>query len=332
MAIPHNSNLSDGLAFDIATQTPGNLSQYRRYERLIEIHQHKGNSECYFDYAGGTGNPADPLCGFEQRQDVVPNYAASYVRDGVRIGLEIYEDAGIDPFEFGFEGATDDHNGVPGNVAEDTWPGHAGINDDQPGLRLTGASRWNNPGGITGVWAEQNTRADIYAALDRRETIGTSGPRIAVRLYQTWSTGNFCTSAFPGNIIADGGVPMGGRIGARPAAGAKPTFVVSALKDVDNLAEIDFVKVQVKNGVSTTVVTPFTVNAASACVSWTDTAYDPTAPAAVYARVLQVPTWRWSHYDCVALGAAAPAGCLTGGPLDVQIQERAWTSPIYRLP
>ena len=129
MAIPHNSNLSDGLAFEITTQTPANLSQYRRYEKLIEMHQHKGNSECYFDYAGGNGNPTDPLCGFEQRQDVVPNYAASYVRDGLRIGLEIYEDAGVDPFEFGFEAATDDHNGVPGNVAEDTWPGHAGIGE-----------------------------------------------------------------------------------------------------------------------------------------------------------------------------------------------------------
>jgi hypothetical protein len=66
------------------------------------------------------------------------------------------------------------------------------------------------------------------------------------------------------------------------------------------------------------------------CVRWQDPAFDPKAPTYYYARVLQVPTPRWSHYDCVK--QPATAGCQPGGPLDVTLQERAWTSPIWSLP
>jgi hypothetical protein len=68
----------------------------------------------------------------------------------------------------------------------------------------------------------------------------------------------------------------------------------------------------------------------SACIGWIDPAFDASGPAFYYVRVLQVPTWRWSHYDCLA--APATTGCGAGGPLDVMIQERAWTSPIWWLP
>ncbi len=330
LVIPHNTNLSTGLAFEITSLTHANLANYNRYEKLIEMHQHKGDSECFYDYADG-GYGSDPSCDFEHlAKGNDADDPQSYVRSGLLTGLVHYEDAGVNPFQFGIEAATDDHNGVPGNVAEDTWPGHAGINDDTPARRL--APGKNNPGGITGVWAEQNTREAIYAALDRRETIGTSGPRIPLRFYQTWDTSNFCTGGFPANVLAAGGVPMGSNLTLSTVTDAGPSFVASALKDTDDLAELDIIKLSVKSGVRTVNVTRFpATSGGSICVDWQDPAFDPTAPAAYYVRVLQVPTWRWSHYDCAAITGTRPAGCSPDGGFDVQIQERAWSSPIFSL-
>jgi len=84
--------------------------------------------------------------------------------------------------------------------------------NDTPAGRLK--SWYHNPGGITGAWAEQNTRASIFAALRRRETFATSGPRMVVRFYEVWNTRDYCGAdagggGFPGNVIAAGGVPMG---------------------------------------------------------------------------------------------------------------------------
>ena len=114
-----------------------------------------------------------------------------------------------------------------------TWQGHVGSIDDTPAGRL--AAWYHNPGGITGAWAEQNTRDAIFAALQRRETFATSGPRIVVRFYEVGNTNDYCGvdgggGGFPGNVIAAGGVPMGGTMAAGSAAA---NFVVSALKDDD---------------------------------------------------------------------------------------------------
>ena len=80
-----------------------------------------------------------------------------------------------------------------------------------------------------------------------------------------------------------------------------------------------------------TPTTPGTVwSGGSACIRWTDPAFDATGPASYYVRVLQQPTWRWSHYDCQQVTGVA--ACAAGGTLDVMIQERAWTSPIWWLP
>src|SRR5262249_54253964 len=146
------------------------------------------------------------------------------------------------PLKMGIVGATDDHNGLPGDVAEDKWPGHVGDVDDSADKRLgSSESTTFNPGGITAVWAEQNTRDRIFAALSRRESFATSGPRITVRFYQTWSGSDFCSqdggTGFPKNVLQSGGVPMGGDVPARPNGAQYPQLVVSATKDVNDLAE-----------------------------------------------------------------------------------------------
>ena len=43
-----------------------------------------------------------------------------------------------------------------------------------------------NPGGLAVLWAEENSRDALFAAMRRREAYGTSGPRIAVRFFGGW--------------------------------------------------------------------------------------------------------------------------------------------------
>ena len=339
ITIPHNSNLSQGGAFIVPA---GAEQQMVKYQRLVEIFQHKGGSECFFD----PKNPTDPKCDFEYLGGITePNLAKSYVRTGLEDGIATYAKTKVNPLQMGIVGATDDHNGAPGNVREDTWPGHAGRLDDAPDRRIglaadggiNGTSYGHNPGGVAVAWAEQNTRDSIFAAFMRRETYATSGPRIIVRFYQTWDTGSDpCTDpSFPSQLVAGGAVPMGGTFSLPPgdAGAGQPRFVVYAWKDKADLARLDIVKSwidgtgQVQENVMTNPVDP----SKPACLSWTDTAFTPS-PTFYYARVLQTPTPRWSVQDCAADPTANPAGCADGGYLNRNIEERAWTSPIWYLP
>ena len=332
VTIPHNTNKSWGGAFAVPTTAAG-VEQMRRYQKLVEIHQHKGSSECYFDPDAGASEPA---CNFEHLRQVVgpkgdgPLNPQNYVRTALEDGIAAYADAGVNPMQLGIVGATDGHNGLPGNIAEDAWNGHFGEGDDTPAQRL--ASSDKNPGGLTGVWAEQNTRESIFAALSRRETFATSGVFITPRFYQTWSATEFCDAGFPGNIIQAGGVPMGGTMNAAGGSASQgPYLYISAAKDQAELAGVDIVKGTVQNGkVVETVTTIPAPNPGAFCVKWQDRSFDPHAPTFYYVRILQVPTPRWTHYDCKA--APTTPGCEPGGALDVSVQERAWTSPIWSLP
>ena len=209
LTIPHNPNLSVGTAFEIPTGVDA-MKQMNQYQRLAEIHQHKGNSECY-----GGSNAPDPTCAFEHIPVNATNKAENpqnFIRHALATGIVSYATNGTNPLQLGIVGATDDHNGIPGYVREDTWQGHVGDKDDSPARRL--ANGIHNPGGLTGVWAPQNTREDIFAALYRREVFATSGPRIAVRFYQVWDDVDYCGAQggeFPHNIVAAGGLPWARR-------------------------------------------------------------------------------------------------------------------------
>ena len=196
-----------------------------------------------------------------------------------------------------------------------------------------------NPGGITGVWAEQNTRENIWAAFKRKETFATSGPRIAVRFYEYTGAADPCSVGnFPQNVLQAGGVSMGANM---PKPSAAPSFVVYATPDQQPFAEVDIIKASYDGGSSATEsVHRITLSGASGatCVTWSDPHFNPAEPAFYYARVLETATPRWSHYDCVAMQAKYPTtwqklapGC-ADGTLDTTIHERAWTSPIWFLP
>ena len=200
LVIPHNSNLSDGYMFSLARDdgkpiTVADAKQRARLERLVEVMQHKGSSECYYDPL----NSADELCAFEQLPyssfsdkfigkilpfvSKAPQPNGGFIREVLRDGLEQEQRLGVNPFKLGFIASSDTHIGAPGAVAEKGFLGHGGagvpVGDTVPeGLP---DDLEFNPGGLAAVWAEENSRSSLFEAMQRRETYGTSGPRISLR-------------------------------------------------------------------------------------------------------------------------------------------------------
>jgi hypothetical protein len=214
--------------------------------------------------------------------------------------------------------------------------------------------------GITGVWAEQNTREAIFAAFQRREVYATSGTRIQVRMFGGWdyaaglvNTSHWLSTAY------EKGVPMGGDLPSAPAGKRAPRFLLQALKDPDgaNLDRIQVVKVWRRNGqdhekvydavwsgnrkadaktgkvpavgntvdVKTASYTN-TIGAAQLAGEWVDPDFDPAVSAAYYARVIEIPTPRWTTYLSVEQQLALTTA------REPSLQERAWTSPIFYTP
>ena len=214
-------------------------------------------------------------------------------------------------------------------------------------------------GGLAGVWADENTREGIYDAMYRRETFATSGSYIRLRMFGGFGLTRADLDA--ADFAARGyqkGVPMGGDLKGAPGTPA-PTFLVRALKDAKsaNLDRIQIVKGWIDavgqkhekvfdvawagerkpgpNGklppIGNTVdlkTATYTnsIGAAELAVAWTDPEFKPGERAVYYARVLEIPTPRWSTYDSVRLGKALPKD------LPHTIQERAWSSPIWYTP
>jgi hypothetical protein len=215
--------------------------------------------------------------------------------------------------------------------------------------------------GYAGVWATENTREAIFDALARKEVYATTGPRITVRLFGGWGfEADDARSRLPAEIGYTKGVPMGGDLTPGPDGGA-PSFLVAALKDPysGNLDRIQIVKgwldadgatqEKVYDVVWSDAETrqpdadgklPLvgdTVDVASATWTntigdpelitvWADPDFDPTQSAFYYARVIEVPTPRWTAYDARRFGVEMAA------EVPMTTQERAYTSPIWYTP
>jgi hypothetical protein len=289
-----------------------------------------------------------------------------YMREALIRGLALQADGKGNPFKYGFIGDSDTHNSAAAVEEDNYTGKFGFENDPKhrlegpPGVSEAGAKqvREFSSGGLAAVWAEANTREAIFDAMVRKETFATSGPRMKVRLFAGWD--------YPENIMSganwlqaayDGGVPMGSDLSAAADNGA-PTLLVAAIKEPDgaNLDRIQIVKGWVENGkqmerifdvalsdnrqpdgsgtvesVGNTVDVATAsysndIGAAELMTAWTDPEFDPAVPAVYYARVLQIPTPRWSTYDAAKLGVDVPDG------LPASIQERAWTSPIWYTP
>lgn len=263
LAIPHNSNESNGRMFEIeyggvsSPQEQRALAALRaRMEPLVEVYQHKGSSECLSGVSGILGNDEDcdfepaRVAPFEDCGDGTGQLGAAgggcisrndFARYALFGGLQEQLRLGVNPLQVGFIGSTDTHSGTAGATDERTFAGHQGTNDADPVVLLGGgdfaaAGIIASPGGLAAVWAQENMRASLFDALRRRETFATSGTRLAVRTFGGWHfPENLCAS---GDLVEQGyalGVPMGGVLGERPADAA-PSFVVSALRDAGSEA------------------------------------------------------------------------------------------------
>ncbi|MET0164764.1 MAG: DUF3604 domain-containing protein, partial [Vicinamibacterales bacterium] len=371
LAISHNANLSDGRMYPTEVDSKGRpidaayAASRDRNERLIEIKQIKGQSETH-----PLLSPSDEFAGFEIMSILlgdpagrIPHIVGSYARQGLKDGLTMQDTKGFNPFKFGFGAASDSHNTAV-SYRQNNFFGQAGQADGTAKERMSGRlfagmdPRVVGPAGLTGAWAEENTRASIFDAMQRKETFAVSGPHIRVRLFGGWE--------YAADMLADAGwvktgyakgVPMGSDL--PPARGKAPTFVVWAVKDPTsgNLDRIQIVKGWTTSGQSfekifdvvwagdrkpdkwTGVVPPIgsTVDIESASYTnsigavelkrvWTDPEFDPSLHAFYYARVLEIPTPRWTTIQAKEVGIAPPDG------VPATVQERAWTSPIWYTP
>lgn len=395
LAIPHNGNASAGRMYDWNDSDGHPISeayaQRRAFnEPLTEVFQNKGQSETVPELS-----PADEFSNFEVMEQLLTGGPSpvngSYVRQAVGRGLVVQSKVGANPFKFGFVGASDYHSGLS-NGDENAYAGQGALSID-PKVNLPsreqaerllappkhgaapatlaeraheradevlGSGGIYGSAGLTGVWAEHNTRESIYAALRRKETFATSGPTIRVRFFGGWQVADDALSRADWVKTAyRTATPMGGDLPARSAAAKAPGFIVQAAKDPTsgNLDRIQIVKVWLEGGdyrekvfdvvwsperkrdaatgklpaVRNTVdlKTATYANSVGAPVLngvWHDPEFDPAKPAVYYARAIEIPTPRWNTILAVKRGLPLPSH------LPSTIQERAVSSPIWYTP
>jgi len=382
LTIPHNSNLSNGALFvtetaDGAPITRDDALRRAALEPLVEIMQHKGDSECRLGGQGGLGGAGeDELCGFEKlpfaKMDQQPfafrwttPAPNSFVREALAEGLVQDRELGANPFKYGIIASTDTHLGTPGLVAEDEFPGHAAGGDTSAvEIPLMPDATVFGPGGLAVLWAEENSREALFAAMRRREAYGTSGPRLIARFFGGWSyRDDMCGDDRFVQRGYDSGVPMGGDL--PPATASAPTFAVWGLRDAGTpersgvaLQRVQIVKIWLEDGakrervyevagdpdngadVDLATCEPRGPGFDGLCTVWRDPDFDPTARSLYYARIVENPSCRWNRYVCIAhavdcrrpdsLPAELTPCCDASVPQT--IQERAWTSPIWYTP
>lgn len=273
-------------------------------------------------------------------------HATDFQRSGLVIGLKEAQDIGLNPIKLGIIGSTDTHSANPGGVAEDNWRGAVTGEATpaqrlQPGLLTSGID--GNPGGLAGIWAQQNTRDAIFDAMLRREVFGTSGPRITPRLFASWSfNDDVCDAQNRASIGYAQGVPMGGDLStlesSESSQDTNPKFLAYAAKDArgSDIQALQLIKGWVgKDGTLNTKVIPVaesTIGAATLCTVYEDEHFDDAQPSYYYLRVLEPETPRWHTYDCERIPEdERPSVCSDGTYPDL-IREMAWTSPIWYQP
>jgi hypothetical protein len=376
LAIAHNGNLSNGMMFadvtvDGKAYDRDYLQRRKRWEPLYEITQIKGDGEAHPFLS-----PDDEFADYETwafgnldlsavKTNDMLKY--EYAREALKRGLEYQAQHGVNPFEFGVIGSTDSHTSLAA-VEEDNFFGkHAG---SEPSAARFGHPFMSNENGTiyswqevssgyAAVWAQENTRASIWDAMNRRETYGTTGSRMTIRLFGGWefTLADIYNPDLAGVGYAKG-VPMGTELRQRSST-LSPSFLVAAMRDPigGNLDRIQIVKgwYDKKGGLQEKVynvawggdraldkagkLPPVgntvdvasatwtnTIGAADLVTVWRDPDFDAGQQAFYYARVIEIPTPRWTAYDAQRFGVKMPK------EVPMTTQERGYTSPIWYKP
>ena len=366
LTIPHNTNYSWGLTFsrtneDGAAYTADDLERRARLERLFEITQQKGNSECQL----GVG-AADEECDFElifpacdEPGDRRCAAAASMFRNALLEGLTLGEEDGLNPYKMGTIGSTDTHlsnpgdtgSGIPAQFRPAALMSFTANRLFEAEHVVAGPIRRLSAGGLAGVWAEANTREDLFDAMRRRETFATSGSRLRVRFFAGDLPQDLGVRDDAVALAYQHGVPMGSDLIVEDA----PRFWVWASQDPDGhrLDRIQIIKGWRAGGRNhqrvwdavcaegriaddtgkcpptsarldlTTCAAADDAGASTLQTTFTDPDFDPSVPAFYYARVLENPSCRWTTVLANESGADLPAD------LPATTQQRGWSSPIW---
>jgi len=255
LAIPHNSNVSDGKMFAMTAYDGGKIDAAYTQQRLlnepiVEMTQVKGTSETH-----PALSPNDEYANFEIYElllasQVTSKINGSYIREALARGLELEKQTGTNPYQFGLIGSSDSHV-VGGAFDEEDYWSKVGIIDgtaEQRGsIPPNGSKTWegvtrNETGedwfsrwgasGYAAVWAEENTRESIFGAMRAKETYATSGTRIKLRFFGGAMSSDILGNANMIEAAYDAGVPMGGQLeGARYDADNAPSFLAWAMRD-----------------------------------------------------------------------------------------------------
>jgi len=380
LSIPHNSNLSLGQMYTLRDYTgkpfTADYAKFRsRWEPLVETTQFKGDSESH-----PLLSPTDEFADYEtwnswngkelgqalseKRKTELPH---DYVRSALRLGLQEQARLGVNPFKVGMIGSTDAHTSLA--TADEnnfwgkmTWYSPSAERFYSPVLPWAPDRHgWQYASsGYTAVWAEENTRKALFAAMKRKEVYATTGPRMVVRFFGGWAYKK--DDAFRSDFAKIGyrnGVPMGGDLTSAPK-GKSPTFLLRVTKDPDsaNLDRVQIIKGWLdkqgkthekifnvalsdgrrndKNGKAPPVGNTVDIRDASytntigdpeLAMVWQDPDFNSSELAFYYLRVLEIPTPRWTAYDAKFFN-------VRDIPDEVPMitQERAYSSPIWYTP
>jgi hypothetical protein len=261
LAIPHNPNASNGVMFaekvNGKRMTRDYAERRARWEPLAEVTQMKGDSESH-----PLLSPEDEFADFERywdksnlngvpKEDWMLQY--EYARSALRLGIQLEQKLGTNPFKFGMIGSSDTHTSLS-TTREDNYFGKLphyepaakrfeavvirNIKDMSPIIY-----NWQmSASGLVAAWAKENTRESIFDAMARKEVYATTGSRITVRLFAGWDfkADEVETQDFARQGYARG-VPMGGDLKKAPK-GKAPTFMIRAFRDPDN-ANLDRIQI-----------------------------------------------------------------------------------------
>ena len=376
LAIAHNGNLSNGRMFGPVGFTGRPLTrQYvetrRRWEPLYEVTQIKGDGETHpflspnDEFADYETWDAGNLNLSEDKKPEMLQY--EYARQALKIGLQLEQEYGTNPFKFGMVGSTDSHTSLATAAEENFFGKHTG--------KEPSAHRWMSPiaefngkvvmgweqaaSGYAAVWATENTREALFDAMQRKEVYATTGSRIIVRFFGGWDfTEEDTLTRTPAAAGYAKGVPMGGDLPEAPR-GKSPTFLVAARRDPygGNLDRVQVVKgwMDVAGelhekvydvvwsdsrqpgpdgklppvGETVDVANAVWLNSTGASELidvWEDPDFNRQLRAFYYARVIEVPTPRWTAYDAKRFRVKMTRD------VPMTTQERAYTSPIWYTP